>query len=184
MPLTMPKLSFSTLATGARQLVVQEALEITWCLSATYSFRLMPTASVMSGPLAGAEISTFLAPPWSMCARALGPSVNTPVDSRTISAPVLFQLSLARSFSAVTRMRWPSTTMWLPSMLTVPAKRPWTESYLRRCASVVVSVRSLMATISTPSRCGSLCQARTTQRPMRPKPLMPMRTAMGIPPRL
>src|SRR5438552_18839563 len=30
-PLWMPKVSWRTLATGARQLVVQEALEMTWC---------------------------------------------------------------------------------------------------------------------------------------------------------
>ena len=33
-PCSMPKASLSTLATGARQLVVQEALEMMWCLFA------------------------------------------------------------------------------------------------------------------------------------------------------
>ena len=41
----------------------------------------------MSSPLAGAEIITFLAPPLSMCARALAASVNRPVDSTTTSTP-------------------------------------------------------------------------------------------------
>ena len=41
-PASMPKVSLSTLATGARQLVVQEALEMTWCLAGSYFLWLMP----------------------------------------------------------------------------------------------------------------------------------------------
>src|SRR5580658_9624993 len=50
------------------------------------------------------------------------------------------------------------------------------ESYFNRCASVLVSVRSLAATNSILGRCKP---ARTTLRPMRPKPLMP--TLMDMP---
>ena len=32
-PTTMPKVSCKTLATGARQFVVQEAFEMTWCFA-------------------------------------------------------------------------------------------------------------------------------------------------------
>src|SRR5262249_31782485 len=60
---TRPELSCSTLATGARQLVVHDALEMMWCSAGLYMSRLMPMHSVTSGFLAGAEITTFLAPP-------------------------------------------------------------------------------------------------------------------------
>ena len=49
---------------------------------------------------------------------------------------------------------------------------PCTESYLRRCASVLASVRSLIATTSRSAFCSRA--ARTMQRPMRPNPLMPI----------
>ena len=58
----MPKLSSSTLATGARQLVVQDALEMMWCFAGSYFSWLMPKARVRSWPLAGAEMITFFAP--------------------------------------------------------------------------------------------------------------------------
>ena len=44
----MPNASCNTLAIGARQLVVHDALEMTWCLDASYDSRLMPMASVTS----------------------------------------------------------------------------------------------------------------------------------------
>src|SRR6266513_912197 len=61
-PWSMPKLSLRTFATGARQLVVQEALEMMWCFAGSYLSWLIPKATVMSGFFAGAEISTFFAP--------------------------------------------------------------------------------------------------------------------------
>jgi hypothetical protein len=50
-----------TLARGARQLVVQLALE-TMLMSDLYSFSLTPTTN-MGASLLGAEMTTFLAPP-------------------------------------------------------------------------------------------------------------------------
>ena len=61
-----------------------------------------------------------------------------------------------------------------------PGKRPCTESYLSRWASVSVSVMSLTATKSM-SLTPIACAARTTLRPMRPKPLMPTRIAIVSP---
>ncbi len=58
-PLTMPKFSSSTLAIGATQLVVQEALEMMWCCAGSYLSWLTPITMVMSSSLAGAEIRTF-----------------------------------------------------------------------------------------------------------------------------
>src|SRR6185369_9488232 len=81
-PLTMPKLSTNTLATGARQLVVQEAFEMMLCFAASYLSWLTPSTMVMSSPLAGAEIMTFFTDPrrWAF---ALSASVKCPVDSIT-----------------------------------------------------------------------------------------------------
>ena len=61
-PCSMPKLSCSTLASGARQLVVQEAFEMTWWASASYSSSLTPMQTVMSGSFAGALMMTLRAP--------------------------------------------------------------------------------------------------------------------------
>src|SRR5215813_8090881 len=52
---------------------------------------------------------------------------------------------------------------------------PWTESYLRRCASVLASARSLTATTSSS---GAWRAARKNTRPIRPNPLTPTRTPM------
>src|SRR5580693_1321577 len=61
-PLTMPKFSSSTLAIGATQLVVQEALEMISCAAGSYLSSLTPITIVMSSSLAGAEMMTFFAP--------------------------------------------------------------------------------------------------------------------------
>src|SRR5262245_66239174 len=61
-PCTRPQLSRMTLTTGTRQFVVQEALESTWCFAGSYFFSFTPMQMVMSSPLAGAEITTFLEP--------------------------------------------------------------------------------------------------------------------------
>ena len=60
MPEAMPKVSWRTLTTGARQLVVQEALEMMLCLAASYLPSLTPRTTVMSSLVAGAEMMTFL----------------------------------------------------------------------------------------------------------------------------
>jgi hypothetical protein len=85
-PLTMPKFSSRTLAIGATQLVVQEALEMTWWFAASYLSSLTPITIVMSSSLAGAEMMTFLAPP-AMCFSASAFLVKMPVDSMTMSTP-------------------------------------------------------------------------------------------------
>lgn len=55
--------SESTFAKGARQLVVQLALE-TMSSSDLYSFSLTPTTNI-GASLLGAEMITFFAPPWN-----------------------------------------------------------------------------------------------------------------------
>ncbi len=87
-------MSLSTLTTGARQLVVQLALEMMLCLAASYLSSLTPRTTVMSSLVAGAEMMTFLTvePRWAL---AFSASVKKPVDSTTICAPTEAQSSLA-----------------------------------------------------------------------------------------
>ncbi|MNJ03133.1 hypothetical protein D3C73_1633380 [compost metagenome] len=59
----MPNLSFRTFAIGARQFVVQDAPEITVSEPSRMSWLTLYTTVFMS-PVAGAEITTFLAPPF------------------------------------------------------------------------------------------------------------------------
>src|SRR5690554_7090556 len=81
----MPNLSFNTLAIGAKQLVVQEALE-TNCMSLVYLSRFTPQTNMGVSSFEGADITTFLAPA-SMWPLAFSLSRNKPVDSTTYSAP-------------------------------------------------------------------------------------------------
>src|SRR5579863_2565655 len=99
MPLTMPNSLIRTLTTGARQLVVQLALEMMLWLGGSYFSWFTPSTRVMSSLLAGAEMMTFFTvePRWALATWA---SVNRPVDSITIWAPTSAQGSLAGSFSA------------------------------------------------------------------------------------
>src|SRR6185436_15543066 len=52
----------TTWTTGARQFVVHDALETMLCLAGSYLSSLAPMTTVMSSPLAGAAMMTFLAP--------------------------------------------------------------------------------------------------------------------------
>src|SRR5205814_842242 len=122
------------------QFVVQLALETMWCLPASYLVWLTPMTTVMSSPLAGAEMSTFLAPAaiWPL---AFSASVKKPVDSTTYSTPNCFHGRAAGpSLTARHLMLWPLTTRVSSSaaddddfsLTTLPLKRPWVESYLSR----------------------------------------------------
>ncbi len=155
----MPKLSSSTLAIGATQLVVQEALEMIACASASYFSSLTPITIVMSSSLAGAETMTFFAPP-SMWARAAGPLVNRPVDSMTMSTPRSPQGSLAGSRSARILIALSPTRISSPETDTSSFRVPITVSYLSRCAMVAMSPRSFAATISKPRSPSAAAAAR------------------------
>mmetsp|Transcript_65615 Transcript_65615/g.203438 ORF Transcript_65615/g.203438 Transcript_65615/m.203438 type:complete len:211 (-) Transcript_65615:365-997(-) len=80
-PSAMPKLSWMTLASGARQLVVQEALDTT-VRSGVYLSWLTPMTNIGTESFGGAEMMTFLHPPFR-CSAAFSCVVNTPVDSQT-----------------------------------------------------------------------------------------------------
>src|SRR5580692_4937272 len=170
----MPKLSSSTLAIGATQFVVQEALEMIVWASGSYLSSLTPITIVMSSSLAGAEMMTFFAPA-SMCAFAVGPVVNRPVDSITTSTPRSLHGSLAGSRSARILIDLSPTRMVSPDTDTSAGKVPSTVSYLSRCAIVAMSPRSFAATISMPRSPSAALAARQKLRPMRPKPLIPTR---------
>merc|ERR1719506_2138649 len=71
--------SLMTLAMGARQLVVHEALET---MSAPSYSRWLTPMTCMGASGEGAEMTTFLAPPF-MWAEAFSMEVKTPVDSMT-----------------------------------------------------------------------------------------------------
>src|SRR6478672_2725099 len=176
-PRTKPKLSRTTFTIGTRQFVVHEALEMMLCALGSYFWLLTPMTTVMSSPFAGAEMITFLAPP-AICRPALSADVKRPVDSSTMSTPSSFHGSLPGSFSARTLISSPSTVIEPSPAVTSPAKVRCTESYLNRCASVFVSVRSFTATNSR-SATPAFLAARTTWRPIRPNPLMP--TLVAIP---
>ena len=140
-PRTTPKCSCSTDTMGARQLVVQEALETTRCPS----FRMpsfTPMTMVASTLVAGAEISTFFAPA-ARWAEACSPSVKIPVDSTTRSTPRSPQGRFAGSRSETISILFPFTASPPFTASTGWSYRPWTESNFSRCASVALSVRSV-----------------------------------------
>jgi hypothetical protein len=170
----MPKFSSSTLAIGATQFVVHEALEMTSCTAGSYASSLTPITIVMSSSLAGAEMMTFLAPA-SMCARAAGPVVNRPVDSITTSTPSSRHGSRPGSRSARILICASPALIVSPDTDTSTGRVPSTVSYLSRCAMVAMSPRSLAATISMPRSPSAALTARQKLRPMRPNPLIPTR---------
>ena len=106
-PSAIPKFSCNTLASGAKQFVVHEALDIIFS-SALYRWWLTPTTYVGVFPFDGALMITFYAPPFK-CNPAFSSVKNAPVDSQTIEAPGSPHLILLGSFSAKTLILCPST---------------------------------------------------------------------------
>src|SRR5690606_25364583 len=84
-PSSIPQLSLTTFAKGARQLVVQEALE-TKTISGVNLDSFTPITNIGVSSLEGADITTLLAPA-SICPWAVSLVKNNPVDSTMISAP-------------------------------------------------------------------------------------------------
>ena len=125
-PSLIPKVSWTTRAKGAKQFVVQEALDtISW---PAYAPKFTPRTNIGVLSLEGPVNTTFFAPA-VMCLRAVSSVKNKPVASTATSTPIAPQLRFAGSRSEVTRIVLPFTTK-LPSLTsTVPSKRPWVESY-------------------------------------------------------
>merc|ERR1719311_1932484 len=84
-PSTMPLFSCTIFASGARQLVVHDALE-RMLMSLVYAVWLTDITNI-GASADGAEMITFLAPPLRW-ADALSMTVKMPVDSQTMSEPV------------------------------------------------------------------------------------------------
>mmetsp|Transcript_20376 Transcript_20376/g.51617 ORF Transcript_20376/g.51617 Transcript_20376/m.51617 type:complete len:205 (-) Transcript_20376:297-911(-) len=105
-PSLMPNFLCTTLARGARQLVVQDALDTMKSLEGSYLSSFTPM-TYMGASLEGAEMMTRLAPPLR-CEDALAMSVNTPVESMTYSAPTSPQGMVAGSLALKLLMRRPS----------------------------------------------------------------------------
>merc|ERR1719435_884320 len=116
------------LASGARQLVVQEALLTISMVVLSYDFSFTPITNI-GASADGAEMMTFSAPPlwW---APAFSRVVNTPVDSTTYLAPTELQGMAVGSLSLKTVMVLPSTTSFPSTAATSPLYWPWVESYL------------------------------------------------------
>ena len=163
----IPNSSCKTFATGARQLVVQDALETIKSLLLA-SLWFTPITNIgASGD--GAEITTFFAPP-SMCNCAFSKEVKIPVHSATISVSTLFQLICLGSLSAVILIILLSTTKF-PSLTSIEASHvPWTESYFKRYAKWSTSNKSLIPTTWTSFL---FKEARKTILPILPNPLIP-----------
>src|SRR5580698_7190740 len=132
----------------------------------------------MSALSAGADTSTRLAPA-ARCKAALSLAVKMPVHSSAMSTPSSFHGNLVGSRSAETLILPLPTLIESPSTVTVPGKRPCTESKRSRCALVSTGPRSLIPTISISLRPDSAI-ARSTLRPMRPNPLIPTRIAIQL----
>ena len=118
-----PKLSASTFVTGARQLVVHEALLRMLCLVGSYSWSFTPRTTVMSGSGEGALMRTFLAPA-CRCIEAFSLVLNIPVDSTAKYTPRSFHGSFDGSLSERTFSSFPQTIR-LPSLTsTLPVNLP------------------------------------------------------------
>merc|ERR1719163_523900 len=110
-PWTIPYFSWMILASGARQLVVQEALD-RMLMSFVYDLWLTPMTNI-GASADGAEMITFLAPP-VRCADALSTTVKMPVDSQTMSAP-------ASPHGTSSGLRTAKNLIGLPSTMRVAA---------------------------------------------------------------
>merc|ERR1740130_2028559 len=153
------------LASGARQLVVHEALEST-LMSAVYDRWLTPLTN-MGASADGSEMITFLAPPFRG-ADAFSITVKMPVDSQMMSAPSAPHGTSSGLRHAKNLIALPSTVRVdeASSKVTSPLYRPWVAAYL---TSQKGSLTAFTLTSSPRSHA-----ARHTRRPMRPKPEIPM----------
>ena len=89
-PFSITKASFKALATGAKQLVVQDALDTTVISGVNTSWFTPYTTVASTSAPPGAEIKTFFAPA-SMWAWHFSLVVNAPVHSNTKSTANSFQ---------------------------------------------------------------------------------------------
>ena len=154
---------------GVTQFVVQDAHDTTLCFFGSYLFRFTPGTMAISGFVAGAEISTFLAPPLK-CKAATSRLVNSPVDSTTMSTPNSCQGISPGSRIDSTLTDLPSTKNPCFSACNEPWNLLKTVSYFNKCIRVLASVTSFTATTSRPACLAALKK----HRPILPKPFIPI----------
>src|SRR3989344_274137 len=167
---SMPIASSSIPISGLAAFVVHDAFEV---MLQVPNFSSLAPIKIVSAPspFAGAEMTTCLAPA-SRCAFALSAEVKNPVASITMSISRSRHGNFEGSRSASTGIFLPSTTRFGPSVVTVPAKRPYTVSYFKRYARFSGVVKSLMATTVSAVWLESSRRARRKPRPILPKPLI------------
>ena len=134
-PRLMPHLSLSTLASGARQLVVQRGVG---------DDRLALVRLVVDAEdehrrvvLAGRREDDLLRAGGQVLARAVSLSRNRPVDSITMSAPTSLHFRLAGSRSCVRRIFLPLTISVLPSTAIVALEAAVHRVVLQHVGQVV-----------------------------------------------
>lgn len=126
-PSSIPHLSLTILAKGAKQFVVHEAFE-TIFMSEVNSLWFTPTTKVgVSGSLPGADKITFLAPPLK-CLPAEASSRKIPVDSQTTSTPWSPHGTFPWSNSVKNLTFYPFTSNPSSNYSTVPSNLPWAVS--------------------------------------------------------
>ena len=112
-PSTIPKLSWMTLARGARQLVVQLAFETTFMLE-SYSSSLTPITN-MGASGDGAETMTFFAPPFikKVKTRLFTAKVNLRLDFLELSISLNVKhllgwntIKLRKQYSSKKKLPW------------------------------------------------------------------------------
>ena len=112
-----------------------------------------------------------------MCNWAFSFATKNPVHSNTTSISNSFQGKFLGSASEKTLTSFPSIEKHPSLTITSFSKRPWVESYLSKCANIFASVKSLIATTSTPS---NSCINLNANLPILPNPLIA--TFISIPP--
>src|ERR1019366_7598326 len=124
------KLSSSTLAIGATQLVVQDALDRTWCVAGSYASSLTPITIVRSSSLAGTVLSTvsYL----SRCAIVA-------MSPRSLAATISMPRSPSEALAARQKLRpmrpnplIPTRIVTVPNLLVDPRDRQLSETIGRR----------------------------------------------------
>ena len=148
----MPNFSCSTLATGARQLVVQLALEMHFIAAVSLS-SFTPSTQVRSAAVLGRGAEHDLFGPGLEVRVVAGLPVLRPGGEETRAFDDHIGLQLAPGqFGRILDLRGPNLLpvddQVLSSWATVPLKRRCVLSYFSSVASILVSVRSLIATTS------------------------------------
>ncbi len=157
---------------------MHDALEMTVCAAGSNSLSFTPMQIVASASPAGAEMMTRLAPPFRWAA-AFSRDVNRPVDSMTMSTPLSAHgiSDGSRSASFLTSRPSIEKPLSLCSM-SFARVRP-TESCFNKKAIVSASPKGSLTATSSTFACSPRARiALVNERPMRPNPLMPTRTAI------